>query len=329
MSNLKVKFKLHGLEFELEGEEATVKEEFANFKSFISADLLSKVNIIAPQITTITTDKANKQIGQMQDATAIDISEFPVLKEVVKKDLPKTESDWILIYGLYSSDFGENPFSEKDIRSQYEATGRNKSSRLGNITNNIKTLLNKEYFKMHNDNQYILKDKGLEYAKQILQGNSVSKTVNRTSSSSKTTVAKGESKKESTEGNTLAKGKKLKPAKSKESISIDKHLNLRAQGKKSFKDFYEEKRPSSSMEFNTAAIYYLSQILELDTINASQVYTCYKEVNQRPPVAFIQSLRDTASLKGYIDSSDVGNLKIPSRGVNFVEHDLPNKKNGK
>jgi hypothetical protein len=328
MSNLKVKFKLHGLEFELEGDEGTVKEEFANFKSFISADLLSKVNIVAPQITTITTDKAIQQIGQVQDTTAIDLSEFPILKEVVKKDLPKTESDWILIYGLYSSDFGENPFSEKDIRSQYEATGRNKSSRLGNITNNIKTLLNKEYFKMHNDNQYILKEKGLEYAKQILQGNSISKTVNRTSSS-KGTVAKEKPKKESADGNIQTKSKKLKPSKSKESISIDKHLNLRAQGKKSFKDFYEEKKPSSSMEFNTAAIYYLSQILELDTVNASQVYTCYKEVNQRPPVAFIQSLRDTASLKGYIDSSDVGNLTIPSRGVNFVEHDLPKNKNGK
>lgn len=122
---------------------------------------------------------------------------------------------------------------------------------------------------------------------------------------------------------------KSKTAKSKETISIDKDLNLRERGKKSFKDFYDEKQPKSAMDFNTVAIYYLSQILELDKITANQVYTCYKEVSKRPPNAFIQSLRDTASLKGFIDSADVENLKIPSRGINFVDHDLPAKKDAK
>lgn len=124
-------------------------------------------------------------------------------------------------------------------------------------------------------------------------------------------------------------GSKSKAVKSKETISIDKDLNLREKGKKSFKDFYDEKQPKSAMDFNTVAIYYLSQILELDNISAKQVYTCYKEVAKRPPDAFIQSLRDTASVKGFIDSADVENLKIPSRGINFVEHDLPAKKDAK
>ena len=35
MDNLKMKFKLHGLEFELEGKEATVKEEFDSGKKFV------------------------------------------------------------------------------------------------------------------------------------------------------------------------------------------------------------------------------------------------------------------------------------------------------
>jgi hypothetical protein len=125
------------------------------------------------------------------------------------------------------------------------------------------------------------------------------------------------------------KDAKHKASKTKESISIDKNLNLRVKGKKSFKDFYEEKQPKSAMDFNTVAIYYLSEILELENISASQVYTCYKEVTKRPPEAFVQSLRDTASVKGYIDSADIENLKIPSRGINFVDHDLPKKKDGK
>lgn len=177
MENLKMKFKLHGLEFEIEGSEATVKAEFANFKAFITDDLLARVNVVAPQLTNITSSPTTKRIAATEEAATIILGEYPVLKEIVKKDLPKTESDWILIYGFYSSAFGENPFSEKDIRSQYDATGRKQASRLNNITNNVKTLLNKGYFKMHNDTEYILKETGIEYAKQILQGNSTSKSI--------------------------------------------------------------------------------------------------------------------------------------------------------
>jgi hypothetical protein len=148
---------------------------------------------------------------------------------------------------------------------------------------------------------------------------------NSTDNESEIVIPKTKSVKAKTAKPGTAKPKS-KAAKSKESISLDKNLNLREKGKKSFKDFYEEKQPKSAMDFNTVAIYYLSEILELDNITASQVYTCYKEVNNRPPDAFIQSLRDTASVKGYIDSADVENLKIPSRGVNFVDHDLPKKK---
>src|ERR1041384_1645102 len=83
---------------------------------------------------------------------------------------------------------------------------------------------------------------------------------------------------------------KPKVSKGKETISIVKDLNLREKGKKSFKDFYQEKQPKSAMHFNVVAIYYLERILELNPITASHVYTCYKEVTKRPPDAFAQSL---------------------------------------
>jgi len=53
METLKMKFKLHGLEFEIEGKESVVKEEFNNFKAFITNDLLSKINVITPLIPEI------------------------------------------------------------------------------------------------------------------------------------------------------------------------------------------------------------------------------------------------------------------------------------
>jgi hypothetical protein len=121
------------------------------------------------------------------------------------------------------------------------------------------------------------------------------------------------------------KSSKTKSTKQKEVVSIVKELNLRPKGKKSFKDFFAEKKPSSAQAFNTVAVYYLARVIEQQGISPSHVYTCYKEVSERPPVALPQSIRDTASLKGFIDSSDSHNLKLTTRGENFVEHDLPAK----
>jgi len=120
---------------------------------------------------------------------------------------------------------------------------------------------------------------------------------------------------------------KSKPAgKNKESYSILKDLDLRGNGGQSFKDFFEEKKPKSAAEFNSVAIYYLADILKITGITPNHVYTCYKEVKQRTPEAFVQSLRDAASKHGYIDTANMNDIKIPLRGKNFVEHDLPKKK---
>jgi len=123
-----------------------------------------------------------------------------------------------------------------------------------------------------------------------------------------------------------ASAKTKGPGKNKESYSILKDLNLRGNGGQSFKDFYDEKKPKTATEFNSVAVYYLTDTLKLTGITPNHIYTCYKEVKQRTPEAFVQSLRDTASKNGYIDTADINNIKIPLRGKNFVEHDLPKKK---
>ena len=99
--NLKMKFKLHGLEFEIEGKEKVVKEQFESFKSFITIDLLPKINVIVPQNTPALDEGQIKQLTEIQDATTTEVSDVPALKEVVLKDLPKTETDWILIYACH------------------------------------------------------------------------------------------------------------------------------------------------------------------------------------------------------------------------------------
>lgn len=121
--------------------------------------------------------------------------------------------------------------------------------------------------------------------------------------------------------------KQRKKAKGKESLSILKDLNLRGDEKvPAFKQFYQDKKPESNIQFNALAVYYLIHHLKLSSVTPNHIYTCYREVGRRSPTAFIQSLRDTSSSRfGYIDGADMNNIKIPLRGMNFVEHDLPPK----
>lgn len=110
----------------------------------------------------------------------------------------------------------------------------------------------------------------------------------------------------------------------KESYSIDRNLNLRGdKSMPSFKDFNEEKSPGNAKEFNAVAAYYLQKVAGLKNITLDMAYTCYQEVQRKPPEAFRQSFIDTKNKAGWVEFTDDGHLTVPHRGSVFVEHDLP------
>lgn len=115
--------------------------------------------------------------------------------------------------------------------------------------------------------------------------------------------------------------------KRKESYSLVTNLDLLAKGnKKALKDFYTEKAPSNAMEKNAVFVYYLQKEAKITAITVNHIYTCYKHVGIPVPGAFRQSLADTSSKKGWIDTKSMENITIPTLGENFVEHDLGKKK---
>ena len=309
-----MKFKLHNLEFEIEGKEAVVKEEFQNFKEFITGQLLSKINVIAPQVTSISQEQPiTKQIKQPQDTTVIELGDYPVLKEVVKKDLPKTESDWILIYAFYSSSYGENTFTEKDIRKQYEATGRNNRSRLNNISNNIKSLLKQEYIKVHNETEYLMKDEGLNYAKQILQGNSTSKTVKRISAKSKNT---SETKNKGSEEQKTKKGK------ASSSVGfID--LELPSAELKSLNDFFASKKPKTQNEEVAVVMKWYKEHIKSNEISLQEI-NYLLSITSKAPATLAQILGNMvgASFR-WVTKGTKGKYQLSSIGENYVMNKLP------
>lgn len=128
---------------------------------------------------------------------------------------------------------------------------------------------------------------------------------------------------------TTEKPKPRKPRrKKKETFSIAKDLDLSSKtGKKSLRDFYSEKGPANNMENNTVFIYYLEKTAKVEAINIDHVYTCYKNVKVVVPTALKQSLVDTSRRKGWIDTSSTEDMKITTPGENFIEFELPAKKN--
>lgn len=316
MDTLKIKFKLHGLEFELEGKETTVKAEFDNFKSFITADLLAKINITIPQITTIQPTKPVNQIGSTEVIPLVETSGFPVMKEIVKKDLPKTETEWILIYAFYASSFGENTFTEQDIKGYYESTGRKNGSRTNNLSNNIKSLFRQDYIKAHNDTEYRIKDAGISYAQQILQGNSTSKAVKRIPTKSNKSKMQSDVIKE--------KGNASKGKKSTKTNSIGfVDLKLTPAEQKALNDYFQEKAPKTQNEKVLVAMKWFiddKKVVEVSLEELNYLLSIAAET----PTALGQVLVNMVGAGfRWVTKGSVGKYHLSSIGENYVVNKLP------
>ncbi len=117
--------------------------------------------------------------------------------------------------------------------------------------------------------------------------------------------------------------------KQKNSPSIVKSLNLNPKGKKPFLEFVKEKQPESDQEKCVLSVYHMQHNLELTNIDSNHVYTCYKIMKWRVPADLENTLRVTASQKGWIDTSNLKDIKTSTHGDNLVEQDLPSSKKGK
>jgi len=126
-------------------------------------------------------------------------------------------------------------------------------------------------------------------------------------------------------GNTTTTKKRT--SSSKDSYKIVKTLNLKGDSSNpSLQSFCEDKITTSSIKFNVVAAYYLKRILNIENVTPDHIYSCYKEMNIKLPTRLLQSLRDTAGSKyGYLDTSDINDIKVPVTGENYLEHDLVQK----
>lgn len=126
-----------------------------------------------------------------------------------------------------------------------------------------------------------------------------------------------------------ADSKKKSKTKGKSSLSMVKDLNLKPKGNQSLDEFVDQKKPSSHYEKCAVSTYYLKHELGLSAISENHVFTCMKHMKWRIPADLSNTLAYTASRYGWLDTSDLQNIKITTMGENLVEHDLPRKKGTK
>ncbi len=109
------------------------------------------------------------------------------------------------------------------------------------------------------------------------------------------------------------------------SMLLVKELDLHPNAKQSLRDFYTAKNPGTQYEQLSVFVYYLRNVIEAAAISANHIFTCYKDVEVRPPNDIPQILRNCARVKGWVDTRDSANIEITTQGTNLVDHDLPRK----
>lgn len=84
-------------------------------------------------------------------------------------------------------------------------------------------------------------------------------------------------------------------------IVKDLDLSGTSKGVERLKDFHASYKITSNLERNLVFLYYLQNKLEISPITPNHVFTCYRDVSVKVPTALVQSLRDTANRRGWID----------------------------
>jgi len=116
------------------------------------------------------------QTPHFVDAETVD---YPTLKQLVIKNYPKNETEWILCYAFFASKYGNETFKKDDVVEGYKESNRYTAGNKNNLTNNFNGCIKKDWIKDINKDEFILKPDGITYAKEVLKGNSISKEVKR------------------------------------------------------------------------------------------------------------------------------------------------------
>lgn len=146
-----------------------------------------KTNTFIPNLQ-LNQQTQNAEIMQPDYVSTINTTEdYPTLKQLLIKNLPKNETEWILCYAFFASNYGEDTFKRDHLLEKYRESNRSSKGNISNLNNNLNSCIKKDWFKDINKDEFIIRPEGISYAKEVLKGNSTTKEVKRVKRNKSTT----------------------------------------------------------------------------------------------------------------------------------------------
>lgn len=292
----------------------TVGQSISDTFGMILTDRLSskKHNPIALPFhnSTLQNNEIIEESAENASDSSTDISHniqqnnIPTLEDIKLRDLAKSETEWILVYAYFASQMGKKVFTKENVSQLYKDTKRDTLNNRKNLSQNFKNISKALYIKSTNEKDFILLPKGMEKVAEVLKGHS-----------------KGVNKKKSKASGDATK------TKVQNSFKVLTDLNLRPRGKPSLKDFASKYSIKSGEELSLLIVYYLKEELK-ETVTVNHIYTCYKELGNKIPQYFKQTLTNQKNRKNWIDVDDWNDIKYTTPGMNYMEHDITKAQNG-
>jgi hypothetical protein len=231
------------------------------------------------------------------------------LKAVAMKNLPATETEWVVVYAFYSSNYGKDTFTRQNLIEKYEESNRLDSDKKKALSMYMKRAVQGNFINPLADTFSIL-DNGIEKAKEI-----ISRTKSSSPKSKSSSIAKKGNEDTAIE-NKVVNGKKVsKPSRMLKRLN---NINFEPTGKESLRDFFSRYTTTNDKERNLLFVHYLQNVLEIVEISFDHIYSCYDILELRISENLPQTIRNTASKTGWIETNN-SILSVTIKGSNQIK----------
>lgn len=226
------------------------------------------------------------------------------LLAIAMKKLPASETEWIVVYSFFASNYGKDLFSKDALLEKYKESNRFDDSKKSYLSRNITAAVKGGYLNPLATGYSILED-GVTKAKEI---------ISRTSSSP---VKKPSAKKSSTETGAGDETSTKKSSRGKKTLKRLNNIDFEPQGKESLRDYFSKYTTVSDSERTLLFINYMQNILEISPITFDHIFTCYDLLNLRVSENLQQTVRNSANTKGWFETTG-GVMTLTIKGKNQI-----------
>lgn len=168
MRKLKINVSVGSFKINLEGASEDVMLQFNDIKT---NGLGKMFNEVLPFVTRVQVEGVPpSETKLVQEGIPADppVDKSPSLKNILLRQLPASEAEWILIYGSYATVTDEDSFTREDLVEKYKESGRNSDSNISNLYNSIKSAVLKTWINPINNEDFMVTTAGKGKLKEIL-----------------------------------------------------------------------------------------------------------------------------------------------------------------